>query len=238
MANIQFFARLSNLWSGFISLWLEDIEKKQPEIAYENAVQSMTEKYVKLRRATAAIIRRREELEARHAAEQKELAQVTADLNAAIDTNQDDLAVLLIQKKNAITASLAELNESLSQAKADSDDAKSSLLSVKSEIDKLKAEKDRMLAKMESAQARLKIQEQIEGLSVDADVKALDTVRSHIKNVVSEAKLGKELADSDLDTKLKALRQHSGTSTARSELDALKAARAQQQAAGQVKKSM
>ena len=224
MANIQFFARLGNLWSGFISLWLEDIEKKQPEIAYENAVQSMTEKYVKLRRATASIIRRREELEARLGAEQKELAQITADLNAAIDTNQDDLAV--------------ELNESLATAKAAADDAKSSLLSVKAEIDKLKAEKDRMLAKMESAQARLKIQEQIEGLSVDADVKALDTVRTHIKNVVSEAKLGKELADNDLDSKLKALRQQSGQSTARSELDALKAARAQQQAAGQVKKSM
>jgi phage shock protein A len=94
-----------------------------------------------------------------------------------------------------------------------------------------------MLAKMESAQARIKIQEQIEGLSVDADVKALDTVRNHIKNVVSEAKLGTELADNDLDSKLKALRQQSGQSTARSELDALKAARAQQ-AAGQVKKSM
>jgi phage shock protein A len=130
MANVHFWARLGNLWSGFISLWLEDIEKKQPEIAYENAVQSMTEKYVKLRRATAAIIRRREELEARLGSEQKELAQITADLNAAIDTNQDDLAVVLIQKKNAVSASLAELNESLGQAKTDADDAKSSLLSV------------------------------------------------------------------------------------------------------------
>jgi phage shock protein A len=238
MADIQFWSRLGNLWSGFISLWLEDIEKKQPEIAYENAVQGMTTKYVKLRHATASIIRRREELEARLGGEQKELAEVTADLNAAIDTNQDDLAVVLIQKKNAIAASIAELNENLAQAKLDADDAKSSLLSVKSEIDKLKSEKDRMLAKMESAQARLKIQEQIEGLSVDADVKALDTVRQHIKNVVAEAKLGKELNDSDLDTKLKALRQQSGASSARSELDALKAARSQQVAAGQPKKSM
>ncbi len=111
MANVQFFGRLSNLWKGFISLWLEDIEKKQPEIAYENAVQSMTEKYVKLKRATAAIIRRREELEARQSDEQKELAQISADLSAAMDTSQDDLAVILIQKKNAISASLAELGE-------------------------------------------------------------------------------------------------------------------------------
>src|SRR5262245_12121555 len=117
MAEVRFFGRLSNLWKGFLSLWLEDIEKKQPEIAYENAVQSMTEKYVKLKRATAAISRRREELETRHEAEQRELNQLTADLNAALDTNQDDLAVVLIQKKNALAASLAELNESLEQAK-------------------------------------------------------------------------------------------------------------------------
>ena len=138
MANVHFFGRLSNLWKGFISLWLEDIEKKQPEIAYENAVQSMTDKYVRLKQATASIIRRREELESRLSDEQKELAQVTADLNAAIDSSQDDLAVLLIQKKNAVQASIDELNESLTQAKGDADDAKASLMSVKAEIGKLK----------------------------------------------------------------------------------------------------
>jgi phage shock protein A len=236
MANVHFWGRLSNLWTGFISLWLEDIEKKQPEIAYENAVQSMTDKYVKLKRATAAIIRRREEVEARLTEEQKELALVTQDLNAAIDGGQDDLAVVLIQKKNAVTASIAELNENLAQAKGDADDAKASLMSVKAEIGKLKAEKDRMLAKLESAQARIKIQDQLEGLSVDADVKALEGVRTHIKNTIAEAKLGRELNNDDLDHRLKALRSQAGTATAKSELDALKAARAQQ--ASQVKKSL
>ena len=236
MADVRFFGRLSNLWKGFVSLWLEDIEKKQPEIAYENAVQSMTEKYVKLKRATAAIIRRREELEVRFEEENKELTQINADLNAAMDTNQDDLGVILIQKKNALTASIAELTANLEQARQDADEAKGSLMSVKAEIDKLKSEKDRMLARLESAKARIKIQDQLEGLSVEADVKALDTVRSHIKNTVAEAKLGRELNETDLDHKLKSLRQQAGTVSARSELETLKAARAQQQA--QVKKTM
>jgi len=236
MAGSGFFSRLTNLWKGFLSLWISDVEKRHPEIAYENAVNNMTTKYITLKRATAAIIRRREELESRLTEEKKQLAQVTADLNAALDTNQDDLGVILIQKKQMLDASIAEINESLMQAKSDADDAKASLLSVKAEIEKLKAEKDRMLAQMESAQARIRIQEQIEGLSVDADVKALDSVRTHIKNTVAEAKLGKELAESDLDTKLRALRQTSASTTARSELETLKAARAQQQAA--VKKSM
>ena len=48
-----------------------------------------------------------------------------------------------------------------------------------------------MLAKMQSAQARIRIQEQLDGLSVDADVKALDNVREHIKNTIAEANLGR-----------------------------------------------
>ena len=71
----------------------------------------MTDKYVKLKRATASILRRREEIESRLTEEQKELAQIQADLDTAVDTNQDDLAVILIQKKNAVAASIAEQRE-------------------------------------------------------------------------------------------------------------------------------
>src|SRR5579864_5697881 len=102
-----FFSRLSNLWKGFVSLWISDIEKEHPEIAYENAINSMIEKYSALKKATAAIIRRREELTERFNAQSKELAQVNHDLNAAVETNQDDLAVVLIQKKNALEAQVA-----------------------------------------------------------------------------------------------------------------------------------
>ena len=54
-------SRLGNLWKGFISIWISDIEKDHPEIAYENAINSMITKYAKLKGATAAIIRRRQE---------------------------------------------------------------------------------------------------------------------------------------------------------------------------------
>ena len=52
MAQDGFFSRLSNLWRGFVSLWISDIEKNNPEIAYENAINSMVEKYSGLKRAT------------------------------------------------------------------------------------------------------------------------------------------------------------------------------------------
>ena len=60
-----FFKRLNNLFRGFLSLWISDVEKEHPEIAYENAINSMLEKFARLKRATAAIIRRRDEIQER-----------------------------------------------------------------------------------------------------------------------------------------------------------------------------
>jgi phage shock protein A len=231
MAGNGFFARLGNLWRGFLSLWISDIEKEHPEIAYQNAIESMIEKYTKLKSATAAIMRRRDDLTARSQQTSKDLAQAEAELAVAVEGNQDDLALILIQKKNQLAADLAEVQTDLATAKGDADSAKASLLSVQSEIRKLKAERDTMLARMQSAQARLRIQQQLDGLSVDAEVKALDNVRDHIKNTIAEANLGKELSDSSLDARLAALKSQTGDVQARQQLAELKAKRAAQQAA-------
>ncbi len=162
----------------------------------------MVGKYSKLKAATAAIIRRREDLDERLKRATSELAQTEAELNVAVETNQDDLAVILIQKKNQLNTDLAELEGDAQTAKRDADSAKASLIGVQGEIRKLKAERDVMLARMQSAQARVRIQEQLEGLSVDAEVKALDNVREHIKNTIAEANLGQELSESSLDARL------------------------------------
>ncbi|MGK2858407.1 MAG: PspA/IM30 family protein [Thermoanaerobaculia bacterium] len=225
------FGRLGNLWKGFLSLWIADIEKDHPEIAYENAINSMVEKYTKLKTATAAIIRRREELDERYKRATRELEQSDAELATAVETGQDDLALILIQKKNALTQEVADLDADLKTASSDANSAKSSLIGVQGEIKKLKAERDTMLAKMHSAQARIKIQEQLDGLSVDEEVKALDNVRSHIKTTIAEANLGKELSESSLDGRLAGLRNQVGDVMARKQLDELKAKRAAQQAA-------
>jgi phage shock protein A len=218
------------LWRGFLSIWISGVEKEHPEIAYENAINSMIEKYSRLKTATAAIIRRREEISDRLTKTSAELTQTEADLAAAVETNQDDLAVVLIQKKNQLTSDLADSKAELDSAQKDAESAKTSLMGVQTEIRKLKGERDSMLAKMQSAQARLKIQEQIDGLSVDAEVKALDNVREHIRTTIAEANLGREMGDSSLDARLAALRNQAGDVQAKQQLAEMKAKRAAQQA--------
>ena len=224
-------SRLGNLWRGFLSLWISDIEKEHPEIAYENAINSMVEKYARLKTATAAIIRRREDIDTRQKAGTEQLAQVEAQLNVAVETDQDDLAVVLIQKKNELIKELADLRVELETAQKDADSAKSSLLTVQGEIKKLKAERDSMLAKLQSAQARIKIQGQLDGLSVDAEVQALDNVREHIRTTIAEANLGREMSESSLDARLATLQTQAGDVQARQQLAELKAKRAAQAAA-------
>jgi phage shock protein A len=231
MAEVGFFKRLANLWRGFLSIWISDIEKEHPEIAYENAINSMVEKFSRLKTATAAIIQRREAIDTQYQKSTRELAETEAQLNAAVETNQDDLAVVLIQKKNTLTKELADLRVDLDTAQKDADSAKTSLLTVQGEIKSLKAERNSMLAKMESAQARIKIQEQLDGLSVDAEVKALDNVREHIRTQIAEANLGRELSESSLDARLQALKTQAGDVQARQQLAELKAKKAAQQAA-------
>jgi phage shock protein A len=227
---VGIFSRIGNLWRGFLSLWIADIEKEHPEIAYENAINSMIEKYSRLKSATAAVIRRREEIGERYQKASRELTQTDGELNAAVETNQDDLSVVLIQKKNQLTNDIADMKVELDASQKDADSAKSSLISVQGEIRKLKSERDTMLAKMQSAKARIKIQEQLEGLSVDAEVQALDNVREHIRNVVAEANLGQELSESSLDVRLQNLRNQVGDVQARQQLAEIKAKRAAQQA--------
>src|SRR5262245_25363331 len=142
MAKVGFFGRLANLWRGFVSIWISDVEKKHPEIAYENAINSMIEKYTQLKKATAAIIRRREELSQQLDEKSKELAQVTADLQTSVDTNQQDLGLVLIQKQKALQEQVDGLKGDLALAQKDADSAKAALVQVQGDIKKLKAEKD------------------------------------------------------------------------------------------------
>lgn len=226
MADNAITSRLWNLWTGFLSLWVRDIEKEHPEIAYQNSIQAMIVKYAKLKAASGAIIARRLDVEGRLSQAKADLASVVTQLSAALATNQDDLAVVLIEKKNGLTEAIAGLEADAASAKTDSDDTKSALLTIQGQINELKAEKDRMLAKFHSAEARLKIQGQLDGLSVDAEVQALAGVRDHIKARVAEAQLGAELQGSDLNTRLSTLQRTAGSISARAELEQMKQARA------------
>lgn len=214
--------RLWNLVRGFFSLFVSKVETEHPEIVYQNSIDSLTTKAVQLRNAAAAIIRRRDELEDRYEAKTREVKDIDAQLAVAIQSGDEEIGTLLIEKKEALDSEVAELTVEYEQGKKDADDVKKALLRIQAERNKLVAEKDRMMAKLASADARVKVQEQLDGLSLDSDVKALDNVRTHIKNRVAAANLGKELNESSLDARLEKIKSQVGNVQAQQKFEALR----------------
>lgn len=224
MANHQVTSRLWNLWNGFLGLWIQKKENEHPEIAYQNSIQSMTEKYAKLKQSAGRVISLRDGLREDVEKANREMTTVAQQLAAAVATEQDDLAVVLIQKKNLLAEQLAALTPELATAESNAETMKSQLLTAQGDIKNLKAEKDRMIGLLQSAEARIQIDSALNGLSLDSEVQALSGVRDHIKGRVAEANLGSELRSTDLDVRLSQLNKTAGTVNARAELAAMKAA--------------
>jgi phage shock protein A len=102
-------------------------------------------------------------------------------------------------------------------------EAKTNLVRFREEIRSLEREKVRILATLANARARRRIQEAFEGLSVDADMRALESVREYVARVSTEGRLGQELEeDGDLRRRVKAIRHEAETEAQRAELDELK----------------
>ncbi len=229
--------RVYNLWVGFISIFVGRMEEKHPEIAYENAINGMTEKYSKLKSAAAGLIKNRAQLEGRIQKAETELADTALQLETAVDQGEDEVALLLLERQDELNSELETARAELAQAAAAADSAKESLGSIKSEIEKLKRERDKTVAKIKDAEARKQIQEQLDGLSVDDDVKALENVREYADKVSAEVQIHDELKEGSVENKLAKIRAQTGSARAKARLEQLKKARAGTDAAPEAETS-
>ncbi len=229
---MSFLTRMYNLWKGFLSIFVGRVEEKHPEIAYENAINGMTEKYAKLKSAAAGLIKHRAKLEAKIEKARVDLEEIQLQVQVAVDEGEDEVAMTLLERQDELESALAEYERDLNQAAKDADTAKDSLRSIKGEIEKLKRERDKVVAQIKDAEARKQIQEQLDGLSVDDEVKALENVREYAEKVRAEVKIGDELREESLEGKLASIKAKTGSAKAKARLAALKAKRDKAAAGG------
>ena len=236
-----FFKRLANIWKGFLSLWVSNIETNNPEAVYEAAIEERIRKHKELKKAVSGIVYLRNKTSAELETKEKQLKEIMTQLPVALDEGEDDVALVLIQKKDALTGEIEDLSAELKKISAQAEEAKSGLISFQADVEKLKREKEEVLAKKANAEARIQIQETLNGLSTDADIKALDNVREHVNKLQAEADIGAEIEGDSLDAKLAKIKEKAGQAGARSQLEEMKKARAAQKAQaaeGAVKKTI
>lgn len=217
-----FFDRLANVWRGFLSLWVSDIETRNPEAVYEAAIDERVKKHRELKKAVSGIVYLRNKLSTELETKERELKDVMTQLPVAVEDGEDEVALLLIQKKDELTSAIESLSAELKKVSDQAEDAKAGLLQFQGEIEKLKREKEKAIAAKANAEARIEIQETLDGLSTDADVKALDNVREHISKLQAEADIGSELQGDSLDSKLAKIKEKAHNASARAQLAAMK----------------
>jgi len=215
--------RLVNLIRGVFAVWIRDGEEQNPRAVYESAIQERTRQYHALKEAVAGILYMRNKLEAEITERRAEIARMHDDVRRAVRRGQDESAVALIAQKQALLDELDRSERDLAGVRAEAEDAKHNLVRFREEIRALVREKGRMLATLANAQARRRIQQALEGLSVDAEMRALEGVREHIAKVATEGALEREIGeDEGLRERLRAIRDDARTESARRELEELK----------------
>lgn len=215
-------ARIANLWRGFLSLFIEGIEVKNPEIVYNNAIEGRIKKYGQLKAAVAGIVSLRNRLRNEFDEISSELSEIGPQIEAAVSMGEDEAALVLIERKDILESSIAKKEADLEKVRTQAEESKNGLISFQAEIKKLQREKQEMIAKKETAEARIQIQDTLSGLSVEADVKALDNVRTSIEKLHAEADISSEISGSSLDARLKKVRLAAGSSQAKSKLAEMK----------------
>jgi phage shock protein A len=217
-------ARFRHLIHGIFAVWIRDGERQNPRAVYEEAIHQRTRQYRELKEAVAGILYMRNKLEAEIAERRAEIARLHDDVRRSVRGGHDELSVALIARKQMLLEELERAERELEGIRAEAEEAKSNLVRFREEIRGLVQEKSRMLASLASAQARRRMSEAIEGLSVDADMRALEGVRDHIARISTEGALEREIGDVGLRTRVRAIRDAVRDEAARRELRELKQA--------------
>jgi phage shock protein A len=152
-----------------------------------------------------------------------EIARIHDDIRAAVRRGRDELSVSLIESKQVLVEDLERAERELQGIRTEADDAKANLIRFREEIRNLSREKGRMLATLANARARRRLGDALEGLSVEADMRALESVREYIAKVATQTELERELGeDADSRRRVRAIRDDARHEAARRELEELK----------------
>jgi len=217
------FGRLRQLVSGVFAVWIKEGEESNPAAVYEGAINERRRQYRELKEAVAGILYMRNKLEAEINERRVEIARVHDDIRNAVRSGQDELSVSLIESKQVLVEDLDRAERELQGIRTEAEEAKGNLIRFREEIRNLSREKGRMLATLANARARRRLGEALEGFSVEADMRALESVREHIARVSTENDLERELGeDPESRRRLRAIRDDARRDAARRELDELK----------------
>ena len=193
-AAMGFFDRLTSVFKGKASNAVSSLEKNNPEAVYEAAITERKKKYAELKSAAAELIMLRDKTREKLVAAERELANVEPAVMVAVQEGEEEAALTLLEQKQTLESQIATMTRDLSDYESRAAETTEGLRAFQVEIEKLKREKTAMLSRKSNAEARLDIQDSLQGLSTDGDHAGLANVRESIERMNVDAGLDSPVA--------------------------------------------
>ncbi|MCS5618730.1 MAG: PspA/IM30 family protein, partial [Myxococcota bacterium] len=211
-----------SLLRGIFSVWVRDRELESPEAVYEQAIRGRLKQYRELKDAVAGILYMRGKLDAEIAERRAEIARLHDETRRSLSGGDEEACLTLIAHKQSLFEDLERAEIELGAVRVQADEAKANLVRFREEIRSLVREKGRMIATLANAKARRRLQAAMEGLSVEAEMDALEGVREQIERMGAESELDSEIGGTEVRGRLRGFRDQARRDAAKSELAELK----------------
>lgn len=196
-------------------------QEENPEDVYHEVISTRMSERTNLLHAAAEVIAERQRVVFEREGLVKELNSIEQELNLAIEKREEELGVYLLAKKSNLQESLVEISGRVEILIKQADAVKEKLIDFDKAIRDLKDEARINVARFRAAKAVNRIQDIASGMSVEVDIRALDTVRQSVDRQVGETILNKELDGKSFDRKILDLRKEAGQIKARDEFKRL-----------------
>ncbi len=214
--------RLVHLIRGALAGWVRDREQRNPQAVYEQAIRERTRHYADLKHGVAGILYMRNKVEGEIGGLRDDLARTHEEIRTAIRRGDDGSALALIERKQSLADELERAETEVEKLRADAEEALGNLTRFREEIRSLERERVRVAATLANAKARRRIQEALDGFSLEGEMRALEDVREYVARVRTEGRLEQEIEEAGLHSRLRAIREETRHDAARRELDELK----------------
>lgn len=171
---------------------------EDPNETLDYSYRKQLEQLQNLRRSIADVVTSEKRLEMQQATVNAQMEKLDAQARAAVQQGRDDLARLALERKTALQTQLDAFNQQIAQLKAQQEKFVTMESRLSQRVEAFRTQKEMVKASYNAAQAQVKIQESVTGISEEmSDVNlAVQRAQDKVTSMQARASAMDTLIDS------------------------------------------
>ncbi len=181
-----FFSRLANFFRMRANAALDKAE--DPGQVMDYSYQKQLEQLQNLKRSIAEVVTNEKRLEMQQTQIQQQVTRLDQQAMQALNANREDLARLALQRKEMLLTQLNGFEQQIAQLKAQEEKLVTMERTISSRVEAFRTQKEMVKAQYGAAQAQVKINESVTGISQEMSEMNLAMQRAQDKVLTMQAR--------------------------------------------------